>query len=82
MEEYFLISNIVKFWMALLFGKDSLDGYYTSTEDDTAEKRYIFASVFPSRKLKDIALNESLSGIDMSREKTKHCQKSHKKTTM
>lgn len=77
-----MISNIVKFWMVLLFGKDSLDGYYASNEDDMVEKRYIFASVFPNRKLKDIVLNKTLYGVDIRKEKTKQYQQSRKKTTM
>lgn len=63
MGEYLLISNIVKFWLALLFGKRSLDGYYSSTEEDKSEKRYIFASVFPNEEVMELALSEHVSEV-------------------
>ena len=67
-----MISNIVKLWMFLLFGKNSLDGYYASSEEKFSEKKYIFTTVFPNTKLKEIALNDTSSGIIVRREKTKH----------
>lgn len=43
--------------LVVLFGKESLDGYYTSPKK-TERKNYIFSSVFPNRAIMELALED------------------------
>lgn len=48
-ERGVLMKKIVNWVMVILFGKNSLDGYYKQDES-TKNKNYILASVFPNEE--------------------------------
>ena len=50
-----IIQNLI---MIMLFGKQSLDGYYTIPRKRSISKDYIYSSVFPSREIMEMAIGQ------------------------
>lgn len=44
------MKKFVNLCMVILFGKNSLDGYYKQEKVEIKSKNYIFASVFPNEE--------------------------------
>lgn len=53
------MKNIVNFIMVILFGKDSLNGFY-KPDDKPINKSYKFSSVFPNEEALEEFLNEKV----------------------
>ena len=56
-----MLRRISDFFMRILFGEDSLDGYYRPKANAKVKKNYVFSSVFPSKSVMDQVLNQDIS---------------------
>lgn len=52
------MQTVLDFFMVMLFGKESMRGYYKPISKNRQNKKYVFASVFPSYEIMEVVLGE------------------------
>ena len=50
--------KICDFFMRIIFGEESLEGYYRPDADKKNIKKYVVSSVFPNKAIMDQVLNQ------------------------
>ena len=50
------IFNII---LVIMFGKESLEGYYNPQNDKSDPKNYVFSSVFPNREVMKMVIDDN-----------------------